>query len=141
MDQEALEVLRMVKDGTLTPEQGSQMLEALKNPATAVATVPGQKPKFVRVNIDVHEQEGDAVKVNCNLPIALADLALKMGQFAKITRNGETIELGDYLKQLGGVDIAAVLQMVKDGAEGKLVDIQVNEAGDGDKVKVEVIVD
>ncbi len=51
-------------------------------------------------------------------------------------KDGETVELGQYLQDLGGMDVSTILQMVKDGAAGKLVDVSV-----GDKVKVEVIVD
>ena len=47
---------------------------------------------------------------------------------------------GEYLKGLHGMDVSAILQMVKEGAEGKLVDVNV-DGEDGEKVKVEVIVD
>ncbi len=38
------------------------------------------------------------------------------------------------------MDVASILQMVKEGAEGKLVDVAVG-GDDGESVKVEVIVD
>jgi len=58
---------------------------------------------------------------------------------AKITRDGETIVLSDFLKQMGGVNLADILQMVREGAEGKLADVDV---ADGEQtVKVEVVVD
>ena len=78
--------------------------------------------------------------MNCNLPIAMADLALKVLETAKITQEGHTIEFGQYMKDLGGMDVATILQMVKEGAEGKLVDVHV-DGDDGEKVSVEVIVD
>lgn len=142
MDKESLEILEMVKEGRVTPEQGAQLLEALKVPASGLTQSPGERPRFLRVraNIGAKGGEGDKVVVNLNLPVAMADLALKLLQEAKITRDGETIQFGDYLKDLQGMDISAILQLVKEGAEGKLVDVDIG-AENGDKVKVEVIVD
>ncbi|MBN1460382.1 MAG: hypothetical protein JXA57_12665 [Armatimonadetes bacterium] len=140
MDKESLEILEMVKQGKVTSEQGAQLLEALKAPANALAQSPAQRPRFVRVRVNVAGDANEKVAVNMNLPVAMADLALKLLQEAKITRDGETIQFGDYLKDLQGTDISTILQMVKDGAEGKLVDVEVG--GDaGEKVKVEVVVD
>jgi hypothetical protein len=139
---EALEVLEMVRDGRVTPEQGAQLLEALSSQPRELGAGAGQRPRFVRVRVNVREREGegDKVAVNLNLPIAMADLALKVLQDAKFTKDGETIQFGDYLKNLQGMDISTILQMVKDGAEGKLVDVEVDDKN-GDQVKVEVIVD
>jgi hypothetical protein len=139
MDQEAVDILNMVREGKVTPEQGAQLLEALKSQPSALAA-GGERPRFVRVKVNVGGEGHEKVAVNMNLPIAMADLALKVLQDAKITKDGETIQFGDYLKNLQGMDIATILQMVKDGAEGKLVDVDV-DGDDGEKVKVEVVVD
>lgn len=139
MEQEAVDILNMVREGKVTPEQGAQLLEALKSQPSALAA-GGERPRFVRVKVNVGKEGREKVAVNMNLPIAMADLALKVLQDAKITKDGETIQFGDYLKNLQGMDIATILQMVKDGAEGKLVDVDV-DGDDGEKVKVEVVVD
>jgi hypothetical protein len=146
MEKEELQILQMVKDGTVTPEQGAELLAALKNPGSgAITSGAGAKPQFLRVKVHVDDaSDGDGkhdkVDINCNLPIALADLAVKMAQTAKITKGGESIELGNYLKEVGNVDFAAVLALIKEGASGRLVDINV-DGGDGEKVKIEVVVD
>jgi uncharacterized protein with von Willebrand factor type A (vWA) domain len=141
MDKESLEILEMVKEGRVTPEQGTQLLEALKSQPSGVAMLSGgEKPKFVRVRVNVAGGEKEKVAVNVNLPVAMADLALKMLEKAEFTKDGEHIKFGDYMKDLGGMDVATILQMVKEGAEGKLVDVDI-EGNDGETVKVEVIVD
>ena len=140
MDKESLEILEMVKEGRVTPEQGTQLLEALKSQPGAMALSPGEKPRFVRVRVNVAGGDKEKVAVNVNLPVAMADLALKMLEKAEFTKDGEHIKFGDYMKDLGGMDVATILQMVKEGAEGKLVDIDV-QGDDGETVKVEVIVD
>jgi len=140
MDKEALEILQMVREGRVSAEQGAQLLDALKSQPTAMAPAEGGKPKFVRVRVNVAGPDNEKVAVSLNLPIAMADLALKMLEKAEFTRDGEHIKFGDFMKGLGGLDIATVMQMVKQGAEGKLVDVDVS-GEDGEKVKVEVIVD
>jgi len=135
-----VEILKMVSEGRVSAEQGAELLAALKEKPSAVAVAHGSKPRFVRVRVDVKGGDGEKVAVNLNLPVALADLALKLAEGAKIQRGEETIQLGDYVKKLSGMDMGTVLQMVKEGAEGKLVDVDVS-GEDGEKVKVEVTVD
>lgn len=140
MDQEALDILAMVQAGKVSPEEGAQLLEALKSPAAVVPAVGGQKAKFVRVRVDIQGEGKQQVAVNLNLPVALADMALKLAEGAKIQQDGQTIELGEYVKKLAGLDMGTILQLVKDGAAGKLVDV--NVVGDNqEQVKVEVTVD
>jgi len=142
MDQEALEILGMVKEGKVTPEQGAELLEALKHPSagTATAVMSGGKAKFLRVKVDIQGEKDETVAVNLNVPIALADMVLKLLEGAKIQRGEETIVVGEYLKNLSGLEMAAVLQLVKEGAAGKLVDVNI-KGEQGEQVKVEVIVD
>ncbi len=141
MDSEALEILKMVREQRVTPEQGQELLAALKSqPSSALALTGEGKPRFVRVRVDIQEGGSQKVAVNANLPIAMADLALKVLEGAEFTKDGEKVRFGEYLKQLGGMDVASILQMVKEGAEGKLVDVAVG-GDDGESVKVEVIVD
>jgi hypothetical protein len=140
MDKDALEILQMVREGRVTAEQGAQLLDALKTQPAIAAPGERGRPRFVRVRVDVAGEDGQKVAVNLNLPIAMADLALKMLEKAEFTKDGEHIKFGEFLKGLGGLDIATILQMVKEGAEGKLADVDI--AGeDGEKVKVEVIVE
>jgi len=141
MDKESLEILEMVKEGRVTPEQGTQLLEALRSQPSGMAMpAGGEKPRFVRVRVNVAGGDKEKVAVNVNLPVAMADLALKMLEKAEFTKNGEHIKFGEYMKDLGGMDVATILQMVKEGAEGKLVDVDI-EGDNGERVKVEVIVD
>ena len=110
MDQEAKDILQMVKDGKVTPEQGAGLLDALKaSPSGEPAS--GGKPRFLRVRVEVNEGGEKKVAVNANLPVALADLGLRIAQAAKITRDGETIvrqgDSGDcmFVVQEGEVEV------------------------------------
>ena len=140
MDNESLEILQMVREQRVTPEQGAELLAALKSSGAAERVGGGEKPSFIRVKVNITGEDAEKVVVNLNLPLALADLALKLAEGAKIQRGEETIELGDYVKKLSGVDLASVMQLVKEGTEGKLVDVNI-DGEDGEKVQVEVTVD
>ena len=140
MDQEALEILKMVSEGRITPEQGAQLLEALKTGSVLTLDPGMKKPRFVRVKVNVDGAKDEKVAVNLNVPIALADIVLKLAEGAKIQQGDQTIQLGEYVKKLSGLDFASLLQMVKEGAEGKLVDVDVKGEND-EQVKVEVTVD
>lgn len=139
MDEEAMEILHMVEQGRVSAEQGSKLLEALRTPALARPDAAGPRARFVRVAVHIAEQGGEKVAVNVNLPVALADMVLKLAQGTKIQSGEQTIMLGDYLSKMSGVDLATILHMVKEGAQGKLVDVNVQDGED--QVKVEVTVD
>ena len=140
MDNESLEILQMVREKRVTPEQGAELLAALKSPGAGERVGGGEKPSFLRVKVNITGEDTEKVAVNLNLPLALADLALKLAEGAKIQRGDETIILGDYIKGLSGVDLASVMQLVKEGTEGKLVDVDI-DGEKGEKVQVEVTVD
>lgn len=139
MDQEALEILRMVQEGRVSAEQGAKLLEALKAPPGTGPEAGRQKARFVRVHVEIQQEEGENVNVSLNLPLALADLALKLAEGMKIQHDGQSIQIGDYVAKLSGMDMGSILHMVKDGAEGKLVDVHLTE--DERKIRVEVTVD
>jgi hypothetical protein len=140
VEHEALEILNMVREGKVTAEQGAELLEALRTPSAHTVAAAGGKPKFVRVKVDIKGGDKETVAVNVNLPVALADLALKLAEGAKFQHGDRTIVLGDYVKQFSGMDMGTILQLVKEGAQGKLVDVNIG-GNEGETVKVEVVVD
>jgi hypothetical protein len=140
VEHEALEILNMVREGKVTAEQGAELLEALRTPSSPTVAAAGGKPKFVRVKVDIKGGGKETVAVNVNLPVALADLALKLAEGAKFQHGDRTIVLGDYVKQFSGMDMGTILQLVKEGAQGKLVDVNIG-GNEGETVKVEVVVD
>ena len=68
--------------------------------------------------------EGD--KVDLNLPLALAALVLSNGNAARLAGD----KYGDVLSS---VDFGQILELVRQGAIGKLIDV---ESAEGDKVEI-----
>ena len=78
---------------------------------------------FLRVRIN--SNDGD--KVNLNLPLSVAEILLKNGGI--VIGDDKNNKLG----ALKGIDFEQILSLVKEGAVGKLVDI---ESADGDTVEI-----
>jgi len=115
MKSEREQILKMLEEGKITAEEAMKLLDTIE-PAHA-APSPSRKPKFIRVNIT----SGDGEKVNVNLPIGLAKMALKVAS--------------NFEPKVKDLDIDAIVEEVEAGAGGRLVEIV-----DGDS-KVEVYVD
>lgn len=121
---EKLAILKMVEEGKITVEEASKLLQSVedKKQELAIITNPGERTaKWIKVK--VIDDEG--TRVNVNLPIALVDVAFKI---AKASDSNFDVRLGNI-----DLDIDAIVQMIKDGAEGKIVDI---DTSDGTKVEI-----
>lgn len=115
-------VLEMVRSGEIGVEEALALLEALE--ARPRAKGPTQ---ILRVRVHAYD-EGKPVRVNVNLPLALAELLEAfLPQEAKATLAGK------------GVNLKDLLQVVREGVpEGKLVEIAAEEEGHPVQILVEV---
>ena len=132
MSREREKILRMVADGTITPDEAEQLLNRLDPEApTAVAepsTEPGERPtgpiKYLRVVIN-----GGDDKVNVRVPIALIRTGIKlttlMPQNASEHLSEHGIDLGRF-SELDGDELIEALREL-------WVEI---ESEDGDTIKV-----
>jgi len=117
VNDERLQILRMVEEGKITAQEAIKLLEALGG---GESSAPGRRNRFVRIKII---DEGKT-KVNVNLPLDLARVVLKfVPQTALANTSGQPI------------DWEALMRLLEEGAEGKLVDIE------DDNTKVEVYVE
>lgn len=91
----------------------------------AVRVLPPEERKdiqnmMLRITVDSHD--GDRVRVN--LPLALVEIAMEIGM------EMPQINGSDALK---GVDLKKVLELVRQGLVGNLVEV---DSADGDKVRI-----
>ncbi|BAS26486.1 SHOCT-like domain-containing protein [Limnochorda pilosa] len=124
VDEERMQILKMLQEGRITAEQASELLAALEEPAApAEPSRPQGQARFFRVMV----REGDDTKVNVNIPLglvrALAHLvpkdALKVGEGG----SAQTI------------DLEAIIRAVEEGADGRIVEIH------DEDTRVEIVVD
>ncbi|MBS4054352.1 MAG: hypothetical protein KGZ64_06235 [Thermaerobacter sp.] len=110
MESEKLQILKMVQEGKIRAEEAEKLLQALEQ--KGASALPSTNAKWLRVRV----QEADKKIVNINLPMALVDVAVNMGlKFASP-------------EQLDGIDVPALMQAIKQGATGKILEVQSEEA-------------
>lgn len=121
------QILQMVKDGTISVEDGIKLLEALgmqstpTQPVTPVINVnPAGGRKMLRVVVD--SAKGDVVRIN--VPTSLVKAGLNLSNQLKV--DGNPIDMK-------GVDVDMIMAAIEEGATGEIVNI---ESADGDVVKI-----
>lgn len=116
-------VLRLVADGTLTPEEAAPIIEALgrtaPSPRTGATDAPadedpsGRGGRRLRIRVTEHGRQ----IVNLRIPIGFVDGAL------------------DFVPGLGGEQSRRIREAVKAGTVGPIVDV---EEADGSGVLISV---
>lgn len=121
MSSERLQILEMVREGKISPEEGLNLINALDYSNEKSQIEHNNK----RIFIKVYDNQG-VKKANIQLPISLVDIGLKFGfKFAP--------ELDT--KEINGINFNQILDAVKNGVEGRVADIVTEE---GYRVEVEI---
>ncbi len=116
------QILEMVKEGTLSVDEGLKLLSAMETKSPVNEVRPSGSNARRMIKILVNSKEGDDVKVN--IPLALVKVGLDIG--SKMNVNGKQLDLK-------GIDIDSILQMIDEGAIGELVNVQ---SADGETVRI-----
>ncbi|MGI6776899.1 MAG: SHOCT-like domain-containing protein [Acetivibrionales bacterium] len=121
--EEKMQILKMISEGKVNAEEGMELLSALERDKSGV--LPKKSAKWLKVRVKTME---DKTKVKVNIPISLVDIGLKLG-----------IAYAPQLKESGldQLDLKEIVDAVKNGAEGKIVDVEDEET----QTKVEVYVE
>lgn len=120
MTDERLQILRMVEQGKVSANEAVKLLEALgddKRPPSR----SGRRNRFIRVKV----MDGAKTRVNVNVPLELARIALRFIPKESLQVQG----VGD------GLDVEELVRQLEEGFQGKLVDVE-----DGG-TRVEVVVE
>jgi hypothetical protein len=120
---ERMQILKMIENKQITAEEGAKLLAALgEAEQTARATAkpsPSTSGKWFRVRVT--DLKSGKRKVNVNIPLGLVDVGMKMGaKFAPAC--------------LEGLDMQQIIAAIKNGGEGKIVDVE--DVEDGEHVEV-----
>ncbi|MFA5524993.1 MAG: hypothetical protein WDA24_11605 [Tissierellales bacterium] len=118
LKEEKMQILKMIEEGKITSSDGLELLGALEEKENLPLA---KSAKWIKIKVLDPE---DNTKVNVNIPLSLVDVGLKIA--AKVSP-----ELKD--SDLNGIDFNEIAELVKSGAEGKLIDI---ESDSGEKVEI-----
>ncbi len=118
--EERMEILKMVQGGQITAEEGAALLEALgerEGPQRRKAA-SGQPQQPRRLRVRITDLETGRKKVNIDLPWNLINVGMHMGaRFAPEE-----------------IDLEAVMEAMRAGTEGKIVDVE--DAEDNERVEI-----
>jgi hypothetical protein len=122
--EERMKILKMIEEGKLTPEEGTKLLAALSEKRGAVVPrppgMPGP-PKWLRIRVtDIRSGRS---KASVQIPLALVDAGLKIG--------------AHYAPEVEGVDMTNVMEALRSGTTGKIIDVIDDEDGEHVEIYVE----
>ncbi len=123
VSEERIKILEMVEEGKIDASEAMELLSALERNQEEI--VPKKNAKWLKVRVNTMENES---KVNVNIPLALVDVGLKLAK----TYDPKLKDSG-----LDKIDIEEIMEAVKNGAEGKIVEVEDEENQTRVKVYVE----
>jgi hypothetical protein len=122
MSEERQTVLSALKKGKISEEEADKLLDQLEDPQKSSESSSSNTltKKFLRIRVT----DSDDTNVNINIPIALAEVGLKMVPKEKLNVKGQEISI-DH-----------ILELIEEGTEGELVNVDINDNGKETKVKI-----
>jgi hypothetical protein len=121
--EERMQILKMIEEGKISPEEGAKLLAALAagSKADAARREPaGGSAKQFRVRVT--DLTSGRNKVNINIPMSLVNVGLKMG--------------ARFAPDIEGINFDEIVAAIKSGSQGKIVDVVDDE--DGERVEIYV---
>lgn len=115
---ERMQILKMIEDGKVTASEGLELLNALEVGKEEIKK--SSDIKWLRVKVLA---EDNRTKVNVNIPISLVSIAFSLAK--------------KHAPELKDENLDEILEAIKSGAEGKIVDIFNEE----DSTTVEVFIE
>ncbi|MEW5939708.1 MAG: hypothetical protein AB1750_08615 [Chloroflexota bacterium] len=124
--EERLKILKMIEEGKISAEEGAKLLSALSEgrrggmPGAPQPPRPPGAPRWLRVRVtDVNTGRS---KASVQIPLDLVDAGLKIG--------------AHFAPEVNGVDMNNVMQAVRSGMTGKIIDV--TDDVDGEHVEIYV---
>lgn len=124
--EERMKILKMIDEGKISAEEGAKLLSALSDSRSRAMTGSGLNrgagtARWLRVKVtDVATGRS---KATVQIPIGLLDAGLKIG--------------AHFAPEVEGVDLTQLMEAVRSGVTGKLVDVIDDEDGEHVEIFVE----
>jgi hypothetical protein len=121
--EERMKILKMIEEGKISADEGSKLLAALSDSrrGTSIPSRPlgaGSSARWLRIRVtDVRTGRS---KASVQIPIALVDAGMKIG--------------AHFAPEVEGVDMSNVMDSIRMGVTGKIIDV-VDEV-DGEHVEI-----
>lgn len=124
--EERIKILQMIQEGKISADDGAKLLEALNRGASgrspagarAVGVAAGEDGRYIRVRVT--DTVTGKTKVSVNLPLSLVDAGLGIAS--------------NFVPSVKNVDI---MQAIRGGMTGKVIDVMDEEDGEHVEIFVE----
>lgn len=115
--EERMKILKMIEEGKLSAEEGAKLLAALSSSSRS-SSLPASGAKWLRVRVtDVNTGRA---KATVQIPLSLVEAGLKIG--------------AHFAPEIEGVDMAPLMDALRAGLTGKIIDV-IDEK-DGEHVEI-----
>ncbi len=122
--EERMKILKMIEDGKLSAEEGTKLLSALSErrmPTPPRASGMPGAPRWLRIRVtDVRTGRS---KASVQIPLALVDAGMKIG--------------AHFAPEVEGVNMSNVMEALRSGVTGKIIDVTDDEDGEHVEIYVE----
>lgn len=124
--EERMKILKMIEEGKLSAEEGTKLLSALGGPRTPTPPrAPGMPgpggPRWLRIRVT--DTRTGRSKASVQIPLALVDAGMKIG--------------AHYAPEVEGVNMSNVMEAIRSGVTGKIIDVTDEEDGEHVEIYVE----
>ncbi len=110
MSQERAQILKMLETGKISAEEAMRLLQAVEG-SDRKSRTPVHRAQWLRIRVE----EAGCEKVNVNVPLSLLGVVSKF--------------IPEKQMQEHGVDLEALMEAIKEGSPGKLIEVHDEEEG------------
>jgi hypothetical protein len=121
---ERMRILKMIEEGKITAEDGARLLSALGDSGGARGQGVGRGQRGGKwLRIKVTDIASGKSKASVQIPIGLVDAGMKIG--------------AHFAPEVEGVDMSNVMDALRSGVTGKIIDVTDDEDGEHVEIYVE----
>jgi len=126
--EERMKILKMIEEGKISAEEGTKLLSALNQSRRGVGTPNPPRPPEMSgsarwLRIRVTDTRTGRSKASVQIPLALVDAGMKIG--------------AHFAPEVEGVDMSNVMDALRAGVTGKIIDVVDEEDGEHVEIYVE----
>ena len=124
--EEIMKILKMIDEGKISADEGSKLLAALSDTRRGIPMPPrppgmGGPARWLRIRVT--DTRTGRSKASVQIPLALVDAGMKIG--------------AHFAPEVEGVDMSNVMEALRMGVMGKIIDVTDEEDGEHVEIFVE----
>jgi len=123
--EERMKILKLIEEGKISADEGSKLIAALSDSrrGPGLPRTPGMPGGARMLRVRVTDTRTGRSKASVQIPLALVDAGMKIG--------------AHFAPEVEGVDMANVMEALRMGVTGKIIDVVDEEDGEHVEIFVE----